>query len=60
MLTLGCWAWSSGETGTLCYWNFCGKNEIYLTDNYLSYYEQRLEREEYMSDWSEYVGEFNG
>lgn len=60
MLNNGCWAWASGETGTLCYWNFCGKNEKYLDENYLCQLEQQRERKEFMDDWLEYVGEFDG
>lgn len=60
MLNTGCWAWASGETGTLCYWNFCGKNEKYLDENYLCQLEQQRERNEFMQDWEEYVGEYGG
>ena len=60
MANNGCWAWVSGETGTLCYWNFCGKNEKYLSEESLGCYEKLRELSEYMDDWLEYVGEYDG
>ena len=60
MLGSGCWAWVSGETGTLCYWNFSGKQEKFLNEEYLCLFEQSIERNEFMSDWEEYVGEYHG
>lgn len=59
-MNIGMWAWSSGETGSLCYWNFCGKNEKLITEDYLCEYERRVEMSEYMNDWYEYIGEFDG
>lgn len=56
----GCWATACGETGSLCYWNFCGKNEDLIDEYRLQYYEQRIELKEFMADWLEYVGEFDG
>lgn len=56
----GSWVWCSGETGSLCYWNFCGKEEKYLDENYLSKYERIIELKEFMQDWDEYVGEYDG
>ena len=60
MLNNGCWAWSSGETESLCYWNFGGKQEKFLNEECLCLYEQKTELDEFMSDWPEYVGEYNG
>ena len=60
MLNNGCWAWASGETGSLCYWNFSGKQERFLNEEYLCVLEQNIERAEFMSDWLEYVGEHDG
>jgi hypothetical protein len=60
MSSNGCWAWSSGDTGSLCYWNFFRKEDRALDEESLCYFEQRREREEFMSDWLEYVGEYNG
>ena len=50
----------SGETGSLCYWNFCEKEEFYLDENYLCQCERIIELKEFMQDWDEYVGEYDG
>lgn len=60
MLNSGCWAWSSGKTGSLCYWNFGEKEETYADENYLSQCERDIELKEFMQDWEEYVGEYDG
>lgn len=41
-----------GETGTMCYWNYYSGE---ISEEDLSAWEQRQEREEFMSDWNEYI-----
>jgi hypothetical protein len=57
----GCWAYASGETGSLCYWNFLDNKEAEcISEELLCWCEQNIERSEFMSDWKEYIGEYDG
>jgi len=42
----------SGDTGSLCYWNYSVEN---ISEENIGEWELAMEHKEFMSDWDEYI-----